>query len=184
MLKVEILDYNTQKDYIDKHFDHLLLDSFNNDCSHNGYTAVNSLEDMFKRIGTTMVLVVFRLSKYIGFFFNPIVDDKVGIKLFRFSYSCPMSSRSLIKAAFLRSIGLCINNQEHISSVDFSVWHPSLTHILKAIIPFIKIDNINSDYIVCHYTFKEEDIPKLVIILSKYLGNPEEIDIDDFDVVL
>lgn len=183
MLRVESLNYNKNKDYIEKHFGQLLLDSYNYDCSNYKQKEVRDVQSIFSSLQTDEIYVVFRHSKFIGFFINPVINNQISVKVFRFSFACPMSSRSLMKCAFIRSVGYYINNQEDISEVYFSVWHPALTHVLRAIIPKLSIDNITSDYIICHYKFNENEIPKLVLILTKYLGT-DEIDINNFDVVL
>lgn len=186
MLHVQKLDL-TDKKYVDKHFGKLLLDSYNYDCKQNDLTNASSIEKIRAKLQTDHVYVVFRLSKFVGFFVNPtnLTVKEVSFKLFRYPQACPMSARSLVKAAFIRALLIGVLDRENFDRIEFVLWHLGFTHVVRSIIPLVEIHNITVDHIIGFYKL-EKSTEEYLKILYKYLGvhGKEQINTEDFKVVL
>lgn len=185
-LRVEELDLN-EEGFVEKNFLKLLIQSFNYDCKQNDFKPINSLEGLKTALGTDKIYIVNRQDKFIGFFVNPIssLNRDVSIKIFRYPMACPMSSRSLMKCAFLRAVGFYLKGE--VDKVEFNVWHAAFTHVVKSIIPTVNLHSITSDYIICFHEFQEDMKSKYILILSRYMDQDlvnNEIELNNFDVVL
>lgn len=107
-------------------WDNLLLHSFNHSCDKYGYDEVDRYNQI-RELGE--IYVVLREDRFIGFFLYG--DD---FKLFMYPRACPMSLRSLLKAALLRTM---LDNPK---TIVFSTWHPSLVSYARTILPNMRVD--------------------------------------------
>lgn len=167
----------------------LLINAYNYTHKNNDFSEKilnNDLESFWNFLGTDTVQIVLRQNKFIGFFVNKIntINKEITFFLFMYSQACPMASRSLMKAAVIRSLLIVFNNKNNlIDKLEFFTWHPSLVHVARTIIP-ITTHMITSDYIVCYLSFDNslEDLTKDKLKLYLGVEDYHTIDHDNFKV--
>lgn len=181
----ETLEYNN-------HFwKDLLIDSYNKFHKHNDYKysiykdARTSLDAFWELLDVSEVHVVMKSNKFIGFFINTKHRDnnEISFKVFSHPMSCPMSLRSITKAALFRSFMLFIEDLDTYSELEFTTWHPSLVTLIKNFIPDLEITMINSSYIVCYKKVTSKDISSFKTTISKYLEIVEHPNKNKFKIL-
>ena len=187
MLQVITVD-KSETETNNKLWKDLLINAYNYTYKNNDFSEEitdNNLETFWNYLHTDTVQIVLRQNKFIGFFFNKInsINKEITFFLFIYSQACPMSSRSLIKCAVIRSLLISFKNKKDINKLEFFTWHPSLIHVARNIIP-ITTHMITSDYIVCYLPFDNllEDLTKNKLKLYLGVEDYHTIDIDNFKV--
>ena len=187
MLQVITID-KSETETNNKLWKDLLINAYNYTYKNNDFSKEitdNNLETFWNYLSTDTVQIVLRQNKFIGFFFNKInsINKEITFFLFIYSQACPMSSRSLMKCAVIRSLLISKKKKKDINKLEFFTWHPSLIHVARNIIP-ITTHMITSDYIVCYLPFDNllEDLTKNKLKLYLGVEDYHTIDSDNFKV--
>lgn len=153
----------------------LLIDSFNKFYKQNNYRyeikEKSNLKEFWSFLDLEEVHIVLKQNKFIGFFINKIhtSNQEISFQLFSHPLSCPMSLRSITKAALFRSFMLFLDSPGEFTNLEFITWHPSLVTIIKTFIPDVEITMINSNNIICYKAVNYELLTSFRVLLLKYL---------------
>lgn len=147
----------------ESNWDDILIDSFNYCGKQYDYKEVDNIEQFWNIIGKESVYVCINQNRAIGFFFLE-GDTDLTFKLFMYPRACPMSLRSLLKAALYRF--MLETTKSDISSLRFKTWHPSILSLAKMYFPDATICN----YSPSDFEFKLETIDgaRIQTLLEKY----------------
>lgn len=167
----ETLEYN-------EHFwKDLLIDSYIKFYKQNDYrysidkNEKTKLDVFWELLDVSEVHVVMKSSKFIGFFINTKHkgNKEISFKVFSHPLACPMSLRSITKAALFRAFMIFIEDLENYNELEFTTWHPSLISLIKTFIPDLEVTMINSSYIVGYKKILPEDLTSFKTTILRYL---------------
>ena len=172
---LEVLTINKDNDVSNtKLWKGLLIDSFNTFYKQNNYRHEikdkKDLNEFWSFINQDFVHIVLKQNKFIGFFINKIhtSNQEISFQLFSHPLSCPMSLRSITKAALFRSFMLFLDSPGEFTNLEFTTWHPSLITVIKTFIPDIEVTMINSNNIICYKDIEHETLLSLKISILRY----------------
>ena len=172
---LEVLTINKDNDVSNiKLWKGLLIDSFNTFYKQNNYRHEikdkKDLNEFWSFINQDFVHIVLKQNKFIGFFINKIhtSNQEISFQLFSHPLSCPMSLRSITKAALFRSFMLFLDSPGEFTNLEFTTWHPSLITVIKTFIPDIEVTMINSNNIICYKNIEHETLLSLKISILRY----------------
>ena len=158
----------------------LLIESYNayrklNDFRYD-IESKNNLEEFWKLIESDVVHLVLKQNKFIGFFINTEhrANKEVSFKVFSHPLACPMSIRSITKAALFRAFMMFIEDPS-LTELEFNTWHPSLATAVKRFVPDLEVTLINSKAIVCYKKISSKDLRSFSNTLLKYLDNTQQL---------
>ena len=158
----------------------LVIESYNKYRKYNDFSSEvqnrKDLKEFWDLIKSNEIHLVLRQNKFIGFFINTYhnKNKEISFKVFAHPLACPMSIRSITKAALFRSFIVLIENKD-IVNLEFVTWHPSLASAIKVFIPDLKITMINSSTIICSKEVVKKDLENFSTILLKYLDSTQQL---------
>ena len=187
MLEIITINKDDNKEYNDIHWKDLVIDSFNNFHKQNDYqNEINkNFEEFWSTLNVEKIHLVLRQNKYIGFFINTYnkINKEISFKLFSHPRSCPMSLRSITKAAIIRVLLELKLNITDYNTLEFVTWHPSLLQVVKQLIPDVTIHMLNSNYIIGIKIFSINEVENINTVVSKYIDITEQYNNDFYKII-
>ena len=188
---LEIISINNNKESKNSNetlWKNLLIESYNKYRKYNDFSVELSVQDsidlLFSTLKEDTIHIVLKRNKFIGFFINQIHtrNKEITFKVFSHPLSCPMSIRSITKAALFRAFIIFIEDRS-LNQLEFTTWHPSLVSLVKRFIPELQINLINSTTIICYKEITKLDLENFNKILSRYLDDFKHLNKNHYKIL-
>lgn len=187
-MSIEVIKLYKDDPLVDKLWSNILIDSFNYSQKKYGYNIeLNKDINLFwDTIQKDFVYVVLKQNKGIGFLFFDLKENNLSFKLFVYSKACPMSLRTLLKAAIFRFMLETLKDNSNVNSISFYTWHPSIVSLAKMYLSRLKITMYTPSDIDCHLdNITEEEKEFFKKVLNKNIKqNTNNEKYDEFKIIV